>query len=158
MKRFLFGFAMMAALGGMVLADDKTDKGSAVKGDDKTAAETKILEGTWDIEAFEVMGKKIPAPQGKGGSIVFAKNMKVIMKDPKGNKDGTYKLDVSKTPKTLDLIETKDGKPGEVLPVIYEIDGDKMKMGFSGEGPKGKRPTSFEGEKVAILYLKRQKS
>ena len=154
MKRFVFGFAMMAALGSMVLADDKTEKGGAVKDDDKTAAEAKKLEGTWEIETIVVKGKEIPAPKGKG-SIVFAKDMKVIMKDPKGNKDGTFKIDVGKSPKTLDLIESKDG---EKMQVIYEIDGDKMKWGFSGDGPKGTRPTAFDGDGVIIMHLKRQKS
>jgi uncharacterized protein (TIGR03067 family) len=158
MKRMLFGFGMMAFLGSMVLADDKTEKGGAVKGDGKTAAEAKKLEGTWDIVALEFMGKKIDAPKGQGGSLVFAKGMKVTMKDPKGNKDGTYKIDVSKDPKKLDLIESKDGKEDEVMQTIYEVDGDNMKMGFSTKGPKSKRPTTFEGENVGIMHLKRQKS
>lgn len=158
MKRLLFGLATMVLLGSMVLADDKTEKGGAVKADGKTTAEAKKLEGTWDIVAFEIMGKKIDAPKGKGGTLVFAKGMKVTMKDPKGDKDGTYKIDVSKDPKTLDLIELKDGKEGEVMETIYEVDGDNMKMGFSSQGPKGKRPESFQGKDVGIMHLKRQKS
>jgi uncharacterized protein (TIGR03067 family) len=156
MKRFLFGLLMAAAVGGAVLADDKAKKG-AVKDDDKTTAEAKKLQGTWEIEALEIMGKKIDAPKGKGGSIVFSKDMKVTMKDPgKEDKPGTYKIDASKDPKHLDLIELKDGKEGKVTQLIYEVEGDKLKMGFSAEGPKGKRPTSFKGDKVAIMHLKRQ--
>jgi uncharacterized protein (TIGR03067 family) len=147
MKRFFVGFLVAATVGGAVLADDKT------------AAEAKKLEGTWDIESIEIMGKKIDAPKGKGGSIVFAKDMKVIMRDQgKEDKPGTYKIDAGKSPKTLDLIESKEGKAGEVMEAIYEVEGDNLKMGFSGEGPKGKRPSDFKGEKVVIMHLKRQKS
>jgi uncharacterized protein (TIGR03067 family) len=147
MKRYLCGFVMMAAVGGTVLGDEKTD------------AEVKKLLGAWDVVAIEVMGKKIEAPKGKGGSIVFAKDMKVIMKDPnKPDKPGTYKIEASTNPKQLDVIESKDGKGGEMMQVIYEVEGDDLKMGFSAEGPKGKRPTEFKGDKVAIMYLKRQKS
>lgn len=147
MKRFLLAFLMAAAVGGAGLADDKSD------------AEAKQLEGAWDIEAIEAMGKKIDAPKGKGGGIVFAKDGKVIMKDP-GKKDspGTYKIDVGKSPKMIDLIELKDGKAGDVMQAIYEVEGDKLKIGFSAEGPKGKRPSDFKGDKVLIMYLKRQKS
>ncbi len=147
MKRFLFGLLAAAVVGGAVPADDKTD------------AEVKKLEGAWDIVFIEVMGKKIDAPKGKGGSIVFAKDGKVLMKDPgKKDKPGTYKIDAGKSPKTLDLIELKDGKAGEVTEVIYEVEDDTLKMGFSAEDPKGKRPSDFKGDKVVIVHLKRQKS
>jgi uncharacterized protein (TIGR03067 family) len=155
MKRFVFGFALMALVVGLAAADDKSEKGGAVK-NDKNAAEAKKLEGTWEIVAFENKGEKKEAR--KGGSIVFAKDMKITMKDPKGEKKGKYKIDVSKDPKTLDLIELKDGKEGEVMQMIYAVEGDAMKWGFSAEGPKGKRPTSFDGENVGVMHLKRQKS
>ena len=148
MNRYVFGFVVMAAVGGAVVADEKAD------------AEVKKLAGTWEIDAIEFGGKKFPAPPGKGGSIVFAKDMKVIMKDPKkADKNGTYKIDAGKTPKELDLIEGKDGdKKGEVMEAIYEVDGDKLKMGLSGKGPKGKRPSAFDDKETVIMHLKRQKS
>jgi uncharacterized protein (TIGR03067 family) len=147
MKQYLFGFVVLAAVGGAVLADDKAE------------AEAKKLEGTWDVKSIEVKGKKIDAPEGKGGSIVFAKGMKVVMKDPgKPDKDGKYKLDTSKSPMQLDLIELKDGKDADVMQAIYEVKEDTLRLGFSAEGPKGKRPTEFKGDTVVILHLKRQKS
>lgn len=147
MKRYIFGFVIVAAVGGAVLADDKAD------------AEAKKLHGTWDVKSIEVKGKKINAPEGKGGSIVFAKGMKVVMKDPnKEDEHGKYKIDTSKNPKQLDLIQLKDGKDGDVMQAIYEIEGDMLRLGFPVEGPKGKRPTEFKGDKVVILHLKRQKS
>jgi uncharacterized protein (TIGR03067 family) len=148
MNRYVFGFVVMAIVGGAVLADEKSD------------AEVKKLEGTWDIDAIESMGKKIPAPAGKGGSIVFSKDMKVVMKDPKkADQPGTYTIDAGKTPKQLDLIEKKEGdKKGEVMQAIYHVDGDKLRMGFSAKGPKGERPKDFDGKETVIMHLKRQKS
>lgn len=147
MKRYLFGFVVLAAVGGAVLADDKAD------------AEAKKLEGTWDLKSIEVKGKKIDAPEGKGGSIVFAKDMKVVMKDPgQPDKPAKYTIDASKSPKHLDLIELKDGKEGDRIQVIYDVDGDKLKLGFPADGSKSKRPSEFKGDKVAIMHLKRQKS
>ena len=145
MKRYICGFVVLAALGGAVLADDK--------------AEAKKLEGAWEVKSIEIMGKKINAPEGRGGTFVFASGMKLTMKDPgKPDKDGKYKIDSSKSPKQLDLIEVKDGKEVSVLPAIYEVEGDTLRLGFPKDGPKGKRPADFKGENVLILNLKRQKS
>ena len=146
MKRYIFGFVVLSALGGVAFAEDK-----------KANSEAKKLEGTWEVVFAEIMGKKIDAP--KGASIVFGKGMKVVMKDPgKLDQDGKYKIDASKSPKQLDLVFLNDGKHEQVMPAIYEVDGDTLRLGFSGEGPKGKRPTEFKGEKVLIMHLKRQKS
>jgi uncharacterized protein (TIGR03067 family) len=146
MKRAIFGFVVLAVVCGAVLADERTD------------AEVKELEGVWNLEAVEIKGKKLDAPKGKGGSIVFAKDMKVIMKEPnKPDKQGRYKIEVGTNPKQLDLIELKDGKDEEVIQVIYEIEDDTLRMGFSADGLKGKRPTEFKGERVGIMHFKRQK-
>ena len=145
MKRYICGLVLMAAVGGMVLADDKSD------------ADVKKLEGEWKVEEYEIMGKKIAAPKERAGSIVFAKDMKVTMKDPnKKDEPGTYKIDAGKTPKQLDLIEGEGKK--QTVEAIYEIDGDKLKLGFDTKGPKGKRPTGFDAKETVIMHLKRQKS
>jgi uncharacterized protein (TIGR03067 family) len=142
MKRCIVGFVMLAAVGGAVVAEDKAD------------ADVKKLQGEWNIEAIEIQGKKIDG-KGKAGGIVFAKDMKVIMKSP-GQKDspGTYKIDATKKPKHLDLIE---GEKKEVIETIYELDGDSLKMGLPTKGPKGKRPAGFDDKESVIMHLKRQK-
>jgi uncharacterized protein (TIGR03067 family) len=115
-----------------------------------------MLRGEWDFVSVEVQGKSLPAPVGKGGSIVFDKDGKLILKDPgKPDKLGKYKINIDKDPKQIDLIVSKDG---EAMQGIYEFDEDKLKMAFSAQGPKGKRPSEFKGEKVLIVYWKRQKS
>jgi uncharacterized protein (TIGR03067 family) len=93
---------------------------------------------------------------GKGGSIIFTKDGKLTMKDPgKPDKVGSYRLDADKSPKQLDLIVSKDGA---AVQGIYELDDDQLKIGFSMDEPKGKRPAQFKGEKVVVMLLKRQKS
>jgi uncharacterized protein (TIGR03067 family) len=68
------------------------------------------LVGTWEIDFFEVKGNKLPMPQGQQGTIVFAADGKVIVKNgvPK-NEAGTYKINLRKTPKEIDLIEMGGG-------------------------------------------------
>jgi uncharacterized protein (TIGR03067 family) len=150
MKRYVMGLIVLAVVAGVVSADDKTE------------AEVKKLEGAWEIVALVLGSKRIEAPKsGNGGGFVFAKDMKLTLKDPgKPDKPGTYTIDAGANPKQIDLIESKEGngKPGEKLQGIYEIDGDSLKLALSAEGSKGKRPSTFQGENVMILHLKRQKS
>jgi uncharacterized protein (TIGR03067 family) len=122
------------------------------------AADTdeKMLQGEWELVSLEVQGKTLPAPGGKGGSIVFAKGEKLIWKDPgKPEKIGKYKIDAHREPKQIDLITSKDG---ETVQGIYAFDDDKLKMAFSAKGPKGQRPSDFKGENVMIVIWKRRKS
>jgi uncharacterized protein (TIGR03067 family) len=144
MKRYVFGFVVFAATAGAVLSMNAAD------------TDEEMLQGEWDLASVEVQGKSLPAPVGKGGSIVFDKGGKLLLKDPgKPDKIGKYKINVDKDPKQIDLIVSKDG---EAMQGIYEFDEDKLKMAFSAEGPKGKRPSEFKGENVLIVYWKRQKS
>jgi uncharacterized protein (TIGR03067 family) len=142
-KRHIFAFLVFAAMAGAT-------RSASAPGDDE-----EMLQGEWDLASTEVQGKSLPAPVGKGGSIVFDKNGKLILKDPgKPDKIGKYKIDADKAPKQIDLIVSKESEP---MQGIYEFDEDKLKMAFSAEGPKGKRPSEFKGEKVLIVYWKRQK-
>jgi len=121
-------------------------------------ADEEMLRGTWELESLEVQGKNLPTPAGTGGSIVFAKDRTLIWKDPgKPEKIGNYTIDAGKTPKQIDLIVSSkaDSKP---IQGIYTLEGDKLTIAFSTEGPKGKRPSNFKGEKVMIVHWKRRKS
>lgn len=144
MKRYIFGFFIFAAMGGAALSEFVAD------------ADGEMLQGEWALASIEVRGKTLPAPLGKGGSLVLEKDGKLILKDPgKPDKIGKYKLDTDKIPAQIDLFQSKDG---EAMKGIYELDGDKLKMAFSAEGSTGKRPSEFKGAKVLIVLWKRQKS
>ncbi|HTU91863.1 MAG TPA: TIGR03067 domain-containing protein [Gemmataceae bacterium] len=149
MNRYSFVYLVCMAMAGATLSNVAAD-------DDEEKP-----QGEWLLASIEVHGKSLPAPVGKGGSIVFDKDGKLILKDPgKPDKIGKYKIDASKDPKQIDLIVSKDekGKDGVTMQGIYEFDGDKLKMAFSAENPKEKRPSDFKGEKVLIVLWKRQKS
>jgi uncharacterized protein (TIGR03067 family) len=145
MNRFVLGLLAVAVLGGMAPAEEKAD------------ADLEKLQGAWVLHALEIDGKTIPAPDG-AGTFIFGKDKKLVLKETgKKDKDGTYKMDAGKDPKELDLIGSKD-KENEVMQTIYQLDGDTLKLAYSVEGAKGKRPTAFDSKKAAIMILKRQKS
>ncbi len=143
MKRYSLGFVILAAMAGAALRGNVAD------------TDEQMLQGEWDLASIEVQGKSLPAPVGKGGSIIFDKDGKLTLKDPgKPDKVGNYKIDAGKDPKQIDLTLSKDG---EAMQGIYELDGEKLKMAFSAEGHKGKRPGEFKGENILIVVWKRQK-
>jgi uncharacterized protein (TIGR03067 family) len=144
MRQYIFGFLIFAATTGVALSEVVTD------------ADEEMLQGEWLLASIEVRGKSLPAPVGKGGSILFAKDGKLMMKDPgKPDRHGTYKIDAGKSPKHIDLIVSKKR---EAMQGIYEIDGEKLKMAFPSDGPKGKRTSDFKGENVLVVIWKRQKT
>jgi len=144
MMRYFLGFVVFAITAGAALSVNAAD------------TDEELLQGEWDLASIEVQGKTLPAPVEKGGSIIFDKDGKLILKDPgKPDKIGKYKIDADKGPKQIDLTVSKDS---EAMQGIYELDDDKLKMAFSAEGPKGRRPSEFKGENVLIVYWKRQKS
>jgi uncharacterized protein (TIGR03067 family) len=73
-----------------------------------------------------------------------------------------YKLDENKKPKTIDLTAGgRDGsgkKPDDVLPGIYELDGDSLKicLGLPGKD-RPTEPSAKEGAKQTLYTYKREK-
>ena len=112
----------------------------------------KRLQGTWEVVSSVDEGEKLPHETG-GKVTVAGDKLSLSIGDRK--EEFRYKLDASKTPKWLDLVADK----ATVIPCIYEIDGDALRVRF----PKGGkvRPTEFEPKKdatnVRLLSLKRLK-
>jgi uncharacterized protein (TIGR03067 family) len=147
MKRYVTSYIFLAGMVG------------AVQSQDASGGDAERLQGEWMLASVEVQGKALPAPVGKGGSIVFAKDGKLIMKDPgKPDRTGRYEIDAGTSPRQVNLLLSKDGKKGKAVQGIYEFDDDQLKMAFSADGPKGKRPDEFKENNVVIMHLKRQKS
>ena len=118
------------------------------------------IQGTWKIVSFKQIGGKdmAPAEALKTVKVVIAAD-KIVFDFGKGAVDEfSYKLDSSKEPKAIDLVEKK-GKPS--LPGVYSLDGDDLKLCWD---PNAKaRPIEFSTEgkatekDVRLLVLKREK-
>ena len=87
--------ALALLLGGGVLGDEKkADKAEAVK------QEYKRLNGTWECVRVVSDGKEVPLPKDK--LTVTIKDGKYTVKAGKGVVEGTFKLDPTTNPKSLD--------------------------------------------------------
>jgi uncharacterized protein (TIGR03067 family) len=117
------------------------------------------LQGTWTIVSMERDGKKVTAADK--ALTVTIKGSEYTFPSAGGftkSQEGTYKLDPSKDPKTLDVLPTDGPIKGKTFPGIYELDGDTLKACFDAAG-KG-RPTEFSAKpgsgRVLVIY-RRQK-
>ncbi len=119
-------------------------------------AELEKIQGAWTLSSVELDGRVLPGPLGKE-EIVFTKEGKVLFKTQTVERSGAFALGTDKNPKTMDLTLSK-GEGKVVWSVLYEIEEDTMKWGFSSDWGKGSRPTSFKDGKLIVVHLKRQRS
>jgi uncharacterized protein (TIGR03067 family) len=132
---------------------------AAVAREDEAKKELEKLTGTWLVVSAEVGGKQLTEEQIKEWKLVFDGEKYTYTAGDRTAK-GTYKVDPSKDPKTIDATRTEGADKGKVLLGIYKlVDDDNLKMCFNE--PDGKeRPTEFktaEGTKQRLFVLKRQK-
>jgi uncharacterized protein (TIGR03067 family) len=129
-----------------VAADDKKDAKS-----DKDQ-----IQGRWQVESAVRGGQEIDGVQGFGVFYEFAGD-KFILELGGQKHEGTFKLDPTKKPKTIDITLKMDDQESKRLG-IYELDGDTLKI-CRGE-PDETRPTEFkskEGTQNVLAVAKRQK-
>jgi len=119
--------------------------------DDAVKKEKEKLKGTW----------KSVDEKRQAVIVITDDSMTVTLKA--GDKDrvykGTYKLDPSQKPKTLDFMvsEGPDEHKGKTSLQIYELDGDKLKWCANEPGKDG-RPKEFAAQGGYLLIeLKRDK-
>jgi uncharacterized protein (TIGR03067 family) len=114
-----------------------------VIGADDTKKDIERLEGTWKFISVEASGMKLPEDQFKDSRLVLKGNHFTATMAGNTSK-GTYQVDATKKPKTLDITFTEGAEKGTSMQGIYEVEGDVYKVCFNLSG-KG-RPTEFSSK------------
>jgi uncharacterized protein (TIGR03067 family) len=131
----------------LVAADDK----------DNTKKEIERFRGTWKLESLEIEGQALPEEAIKDTRLTIDGN-KFTAKDSQATYKGTFKVDISKKPKTIDVTFTEGPEKGTTMIGIYELEGDTYKVCLDPQGKE--RPTKFEskkGSRNVLEVLKREK-
>jgi uncharacterized protein (TIGR03067 family) len=110
----------------------------AVRAEDKKALEA--IQGKWTILSVERDGKA-DAKWTDGVRLMEGDKYTLTPKDGTPV-SGTFKLDPSKTPKTIDFVPGAGQFKGKTLAGIYALEGDTLKICFATEEGKP-RPTEF---------------
>ena len=115
------------------------------------------FEGTWQVVSLEVDGMKIPQETIKNSKLII-KSKEFTMKENIATYKGTFSIDPSKKPKTIDIKFTEGPEKGNTSLGIYEIDGDDLKLCLSVTAKE--RPTEFTAKPKSghgFEVLKREK-
>ena len=139
MRRFIYLLSAVALI--MVAADDK----------DETKKELERFQGTWKFESLEIGGMKMDVGVYKDVRLILEGD-KFTHKEGKEPAHGTFKVDVSKKPKTIDITFTDGPEKGNTILGIYELDGDTYRVCID-LAKKDVRPTKFESKKGTMLVL-----
>ena len=142
--------ALLATIGlvAAAVADDAANKKDKEK-----------LQGAWTAVSGEREGKE--DAEAKEHALVFEGDKFSVKKGDKVVVRGTFKLDASKSPKTMDMeiSEGPEDVKGKTAEAIYALDGDELSWCVAHPGD-AERPAKFatkEGVKHMLVKFKREK-
>jgi uncharacterized protein (TIGR03067 family) len=132
-----------------------------VVADDKSANDAKDLQGVWQAVDLEANGERSPADQVKELQIVIKADEIFAVKPGGEDPRNKFKLDSSKTPKTIDLTPLDEPRKGKIVAGIYSLKNGRLTLCINifGEDP-ALRPTEFKTQArdgVALVTLERAK-
>ena len=142
--------AFLATIGiaAAALADDAADRKDKEK-----------LQGTWMAVSGEKEGKD--DPEATKHALVFEGDKFSIKRGDKVIVQGTFKVDASKSPKTMDIdiTEGAENVKNKTAQAIYALDGDDLTwcVAEPGSGERPEKLATKEGVKHLLVKLKRQK-
>ena len=142
---------VVVAVGLLVAADETKDENKK---------DIERFQGTWVFQSVDVEGQPAPIEALKGSKLIIDGN-KFTMKEGEEVSHGTYTIDATKKPKTMDAVFTDGPEKGKTILGIYELEGDTYKACFNVQGKDRKeRPSKFESKKgsgFVVEVLKREK-
>jgi uncharacterized protein (TIGR03067 family) len=105
-----------------------------------------LLQGTWTIKTLEIDGQKVP-----GGSSIRLSGNAFVTRSMGAEYEGTFNLDETASPKTIDMTFTKGPEKGNTALGIYKFDGDTWTICLTVTA--NERPAKFATKKGSGLAL-----
>ena len=134
-----------ALTAGLVMAADAKD--------DANKKDMDALQGKWQLVSLTRDGKDQDVP--KDAVRVIKDNTYTVTPRPGVTITGTFKIDATAKPKTIDMTATSGDNAGKTSLGIYDLDGDTLKICWA---PPGKdRPTEFKSAEGSGVLLSVQK-
>lgn len=130
-----------------------------IAADETKKDDSETFKGNWSIRSITIDGRAAPEDLVKNFRCHFDEK---TYNDTVANEvieEGSYAIDASKTPKTIDFDIKKGRKEGKRQLGIYKIEGDKITLVMTQAGST-ERPKSFKtesGDSLVEVVLERVK-
>jgi uncharacterized protein (TIGR03067 family) len=125
--------------------------------EERLKREEEKLAGTWRVTAAKANGERVPPDQVPKMKLTFKDGKFTVQHGEQKPLEGTYKIDPSKKPKTIDITNRTTGpEEGRKQVGIYELNDNELKICACDSSKK--RPTDFDTrnkEGYSVLVLKR---
>jgi uncharacterized protein (TIGR03067 family) len=126
---------------------------------DDSKKDLQNMQGTWSIESIEKEGKPLDKDSLKNRRVVIQGNRYTVKDGERILDAGTYKIDATVTPKTIDISPNAGPNAGKKLLGIYKLDGDDRSIVFAG--PSEDRPKQFRtkpnSDDIYVVYKRVKK-
>lgn len=114
------------------------------------ADDLKALQGTWSPISAILNGQKFPAEMLQTISLIISDHTyRVTVNDQ--TDAGTFKLNVHKKPREMDLSGTEGPNKDQTILCIYEVSGDWLRVCYTLDGKE--RPKEFQAEPGSGQFL-----
>lgn len=125
---------------------------------DPNQADLKKMQGDWALASMTRDGMKTPDDAAQTIFRTVKGDQYTVLRFDKAIGKGTFKIDATKKPKTVDFFPDGTKDKTKAMHGIYEFDGAKLKYCYA---PAGKdRPTTFsskDGETQTLAIWEREK-
>jgi uncharacterized protein (TIGR03067 family) len=102
------------------------------------------MQGDWMVASMRSNGMDVPADDAQALFRTVKGNEYSVSRYTKLASKGTFKLDATQTPKTIDSTPAAPADPSKPIRGIYEFDGERLRI--CNAGPGQPRPKSFDAK------------
>jgi uncharacterized protein (TIGR03067 family) len=110
--------------------------------DDAGAVDLKKMQGDWMIVSMVAAGVKVADDEAQALFRTIDGDKYTVSRYSKPVSRGTFKLDATKTPRTIDLTPSAPGDSAKSVLGIYEFEGNRLRLCLAAPGKP--RPTDFK--------------
>src|SRR5262249_58587475 len=115
-------FVLLAGMAIAAICQGGTPAEDAVK------QEQQRFQGVWQVLGVEVGGEKRPAQEVAGWRLAIVADVMSARDGDRPLGESTYKLDVGRQPRAIDITYIRGPEKGRVLHGIYRLDGDRLSI------------------------------
>jgi uncharacterized protein (TIGR03067 family) len=126
--------------------------------DAKAKKDLAAMQGTWTMHALEVNGENVPAAKIQNSFLIIkGDEYRTKVKD-KLQRGFRLKLDPSKTPAHLDMIQAMPGEAEKTFKAIYKLENDTLKIcrGLTADQDRPKQFATWPDTNYFVVTWKRQ--